>query len=516
MAQTGDWVTPRLYGQPWFEKPILYYGRARLAFRLNFPRSGRARCLCVRRPRGCAGDRMARLQTLPRRYRRGPLAPVLFATTVGAIGFSRAATPDMLFSAILALAMAAPQPFCGTRASARRRTSAKIRDCVPLILCSSADSWLRRSRQRARGNHFGRRRPRASGQYATNIGAPRRNSACSSLRLSSFCVVALPWYVLCRCATGFSPRLHPPAQFRALPHARLSAPSTVLVFHPHHASRAASLDRSALARRPGRNPPLARKVLERFAGLLFRLLGCLSCAVLQFFPIQAAELHSAAVPPLRSFAPWRSYRRDHITSGGQPWIWLSKRDWFPWAHPGVVAAAAVHHVAESVRNSDRGRRGHCIIGGLARPRLRFFASPAQSGFYPAGSVFSRIRDSGNPSRTRSIYFRALARATPSNNLHPDRSSPITCRERGTTASLFILAANCRNGLRPTDPALVLTTPRSLDEIRRAKVLRGSGRKLPGNTLRAHRTDAALREALAQWERDAGGSDCRKNVTIWLS
>src|SRR6202045_2253819 len=25
MAETGDWVTPRLYGQPWFEKPVLYY-----------------------------------------------------------------------------------------------------------------------------------------------------------------------------------------------------------------------------------------------------------------------------------------------------------------------------------------------------------------------------------------------------------------------------------------------------------------------------------------------------------
>src|SRR5277367_4821333 len=25
MAESGDWVTPRLYGRPWFEKPILYY-----------------------------------------------------------------------------------------------------------------------------------------------------------------------------------------------------------------------------------------------------------------------------------------------------------------------------------------------------------------------------------------------------------------------------------------------------------------------------------------------------------
>ena len=25
MAETGDWVTPRLYGKPWFEKPPLFY-----------------------------------------------------------------------------------------------------------------------------------------------------------------------------------------------------------------------------------------------------------------------------------------------------------------------------------------------------------------------------------------------------------------------------------------------------------------------------------------------------------
>src|SRR5262245_62242144 len=29
MAETGDWVTPRLYGRPWFEKPpLLYWGGA--------------------------------------------------------------------------------------------------------------------------------------------------------------------------------------------------------------------------------------------------------------------------------------------------------------------------------------------------------------------------------------------------------------------------------------------------------------------------------------------------------
>src|SRR6202041_820802 len=37
MAETGDWVTPRLYGQPWFEKPALYYWAAAIGFRLNLP-----------------------------------------------------------------------------------------------------------------------------------------------------------------------------------------------------------------------------------------------------------------------------------------------------------------------------------------------------------------------------------------------------------------------------------------------------------------------------------------------
>ncbi|HEY1865685.1 MAG TPA: phospholipid carrier-dependent glycosyltransferase, partial [Candidatus Acidoferrales bacterium] len=34
MLRSGDWVTPRLYGRPWFEKPVLYYWAAAAAFRL--------------------------------------------------------------------------------------------------------------------------------------------------------------------------------------------------------------------------------------------------------------------------------------------------------------------------------------------------------------------------------------------------------------------------------------------------------------------------------------------------
>ena len=33
MAESGDWVTPRLYGKPWFEKPVLYYWMAAASFK---------------------------------------------------------------------------------------------------------------------------------------------------------------------------------------------------------------------------------------------------------------------------------------------------------------------------------------------------------------------------------------------------------------------------------------------------------------------------------------------------
>src|ERR1700691_2592065 len=35
MARSGDWVTPRLWGQPWFEKPALLYWMTAAAFRLG-------------------------------------------------------------------------------------------------------------------------------------------------------------------------------------------------------------------------------------------------------------------------------------------------------------------------------------------------------------------------------------------------------------------------------------------------------------------------------------------------
>src|ERR1700722_8074479 len=111
MAETGDWVTPRLYGQPWFEKPILYYWAAAIGSLLHLPAEWAARL-----PSACAAAAATLvIAWLAKKHYPGDgnslsspvqLTPLMFATSVAAIGFARAATPDMLFSAATVAAMA--------------------------------------------------------------------------------------------------------------------------------------------------------------------------------------------------------------------------------------------------------------------------------------------------------------------------------------------------------------------------------------------------------------------------
>jgi 4-amino-4-deoxy-L-arabinose transferase-like glycosyltransferase len=104
MAETGDWVTPRLYGKPWFEKPPLYYWGAAESFKLFGVSEAAARL-----PSAIS----ALLLTLAlawlalRLY--GPETALwlllLLPTSLGMVGFSHAAATDMPFSGMLTLAM---------------------------------------------------------------------------------------------------------------------------------------------------------------------------------------------------------------------------------------------------------------------------------------------------------------------------------------------------------------------------------------------------------------------------
>lgn len=104
MMETGDWVTPRLYGKPWFEKPVLYYWAAALSFKLFGVSEAAARL-----PSAVS----ALLATLAMAWLAWRLYGsetarwllLFLPSTVGMIGFSHAAATDMPFSAMLTIAM---------------------------------------------------------------------------------------------------------------------------------------------------------------------------------------------------------------------------------------------------------------------------------------------------------------------------------------------------------------------------------------------------------------------------
>src|SRR5439155_21211673 len=97
MAETGDWVTPRLYEKPWFEKPPLFYWGAALCFKLFGVREAAARLPSVISAL-LATLAMAWLALRLYGAETARWLLLLLPTTVGMIGFSHAATTDMPFS----------------------------------------------------------------------------------------------------------------------------------------------------------------------------------------------------------------------------------------------------------------------------------------------------------------------------------------------------------------------------------------------------------------------------------
>jgi 4-amino-4-deoxy-L-arabinose transferase-like glycosyltransferase len=203
MAETGDWVTPRLWGQPWFEKPVLYYWAAAVGFLLHGTAEWAARL-----PSSIAALAAAlAIGWLAKKHEGGEadllsspvlLAPVIFATSVGAIGFARAATPDMLFSACVALAMACAATVLrvsgALRAAEGERSPEARPDVLPLMLFGA---FL--------GLGVLAKGPAAIilAGGAIGIWALATKNWRSAIRLAhpaavgAFCIVAIPWYALC-------------------------------------------------------------------------------------------------------------------------------------------------------------------------------------------------------------------------------------------------------------------------------------------------------------------------------
>lgn len=106
MARSCDWITPRLAGEPWFEKPALYYWLAGFAYRWFGDGE-----FAMRLPSVLAAvlATLAAAWAALRAYgaNAARLALLMLPVTVGMIGLSHSAAFDMLFAAFLTAAAAA-------------------------------------------------------------------------------------------------------------------------------------------------------------------------------------------------------------------------------------------------------------------------------------------------------------------------------------------------------------------------------------------------------------------------
>jgi 4-amino-4-deoxy-L-arabinose transferase-like glycosyltransferase len=104
MAETGDWVTPRLWGKPWFEKPPLLYWMTAAAFQAGLDQD-----LAPRLPVALfsVGFLIYFFLALRREFdpRAAFYATAILATSAGWLAFSHVAVTDLPMSAAFAAAM---------------------------------------------------------------------------------------------------------------------------------------------------------------------------------------------------------------------------------------------------------------------------------------------------------------------------------------------------------------------------------------------------------------------------
>jgi 4-amino-4-deoxy-L-arabinose transferase-like glycosyltransferase len=207
MMETGDWVTPRLYGKPWFEKPPLYYWGAAVSFKLFGVSEAAARLpSAVSALLATLAIAWLALRLYGAETARWLL--VLLPTTVGMIGFSHAAATDMPFSAMLTLAMVAAAVILGliptpgidsrTRNKASDASSSVISFISPTSFASFLFGFFLGLAVLAKG-------PAAiilcgGAVFFCALFTKRWRHAFRLIHLTpiaAFCLTALPWYILC-------------------------------------------------------------------------------------------------------------------------------------------------------------------------------------------------------------------------------------------------------------------------------------------------------------------------------
>lgn len=171
MARSGDWLTPRLWGEPWFEKPPLLYWMAAAGFRLGLgddwaPRLGVALL--------SAAFLAFFYFFLKRRFDQDTAgySTLILATSAGWLGYSHACATDLPMSVFLACAMLCALPWiehgetkCLAWAGACLGLAVLAKGLVPLVLAAPL----------------------------VFLGVRRLRGIWRAL--PAFAVVALPWYI---------------------------------------------------------------------------------------------------------------------------------------------------------------------------------------------------------------------------------------------------------------------------------------------------------------------------------
>jgi 4-amino-4-deoxy-L-arabinose transferase-like glycosyltransferase len=185
MAETGDWVTPRLFGEPWFEKPALLYWMIAAGFSLGLDDT-----LAPRLPVAALSLlalaayylALRRLDPAPPRGRHQAFAATVFlAISAGWLGYSHAAVTDLPLTVFFAAGMLLSMPWAlrGERrllpyAAACFAMASLAKGLVPLVLAAPllffgwrrALDWLR------------------------------------PLPVLAFAAISLPWYAFCYARNG--------------------------------------------------------------------------------------------------------------------------------------------------------------------------------------------------------------------------------------------------------------------------------------------------------------------------
>lgn len=173
MARSGDWITPRLWGQPWFEKPALLYWLAGLGFKAGLGPESAPRTPVVLLSLAFLVFYFLRVR---REFgeRAAWFAAAILATSAGWLAYSQVAVTDIPLSAAFSAAVLLAMPW--VRSGGRRGLAFSgallgiavlAKGLVPLVLAAPL-AWA------------GRRRP------------------ADLLILAAACLaVAAPWYLLC-------------------------------------------------------------------------------------------------------------------------------------------------------------------------------------------------------------------------------------------------------------------------------------------------------------------------------